>query len=233
MLLPRRYRSATVHRLQHHSQCNDLLFRRRGLPQLRSLLHDLRHVNQHRHLYRPIVAIARVLSEMPKRYSRASRSLPDPTHLFPISPQCDRIEVNIVDTMCIAFVQAEVNSLYRCSSSQWCCSAGSKTASCCNEPNVTLFGSTLSTIYNGSAFSSEYTLIPVAQLMPEASVMSVCKEANKAVGLRVGLGLGLPLLTALGALSLLLRRARRRSRKSRERADGALPGGGGRWVDQV
>jgi len=88
----------------------------------------------------------------------------------------------------------------------------------------------MSTIYNGSAFSSEYSLVPVAQLIPVTSVMSVCKEVNKAVGLRVGLGLGLPLLAALGALSLLLRRARRRSRKSRERADGALPGGGGKGV---
>lgn len=78
--------------------------------------------------------------------------------------------------------------------------------------------------------SSTNSAIDSARSDAEEWLVEVIKSIRLRVGLRVGLGVGLPLLAALGVLAVLLGRERRRSRKSRERADGALPGGGGKGV---
>lgn len=131
-------------------------------------------------------------------------------------------------------------ALYRCSDNKWCCSHGGNITSCCNDPGVSTFSSSLSTIYNGSAWSPNYTIAAVSDVRRDSSPSSSAAPSNcptsanlagggndtagqqcpandvgKAtmeVGLGVGLGMGIPLLAALGALGVLWGRERSANR---------------------
>ena len=134
-----------------------------------------------------------------------------------------------------------VNTLYRCDWNYWCCSAGGNETSCCNDPNVASFSVTRldipAAIYNGSGFASGFTVAPVQALNTQYSVPApsstpvnhptriggallsapVCRNSTSSpnpitVGIGAGLGVGIPLLIALGSVSFLLLRERRRSR---------------------
>ncbi|KAL8640835.1 MAG: hypothetical protein Q9228_002294 [Teloschistes exilis] len=65
------------------------------------------------------------------------------------------------------FATDNVNTLFRCSGNEWCCSKGGNTTSCCDDRNVILFqnpsDSKLAQIYNGSAFASGFTLSQVSR----------------------------------------------------------------------
>ncbi|KAK0511200.1 hypothetical protein JMJ35_006752 [Cladonia borealis] len=134
-----------------------------------------------------------------------------------------------------------VNTLYRCDWNYWCCSAGGNETSCCNDPNVASFSVTRldipAAIYNGSGFASGFTVAPVQGLNTQSSVSALsstsvthptttgapllsapaCRNLTSSpnpttVGIGAGLGVGIPLLIALGSVSFLLLRERRRSR---------------------
>ena len=136
---------------------------------------------------------------------------------------------------------SNVNTLFRCDSNYWCCSAGGTVASCCNDPNVASFSITRlnipAAIYNGSGFASGFTIAPVQALSTQSSVSTpssttinqassiggilssapACRNCTSSpnpttVGIGAGLGVGIPLLIALGSVSFLLLRERRRSR---------------------
>ena len=140
-----------------------------------------------------------------------------------------------------AYRTPHVNTLFRCDSNYWCCSAGGNKTSCCDDPDVAMFSATRvnipAAIYNGSGFASGFTVAPVQALNTQSSVSSpssitfnqpnsiggtlssapTCRNCTSSpnpttVGIGASLGVGIPLLIALGSVSFLLLRERRRSR---------------------
>ncbi|KAL8648639.1 MAG: hypothetical protein Q9226_005907 [Calogaya cf. arnoldii] len=135
-----------------------------------------------------------------------------------------------------------LNTLYRCDENQWCCSLGGNTTTCCQDPNVELFKPNSvndpSRVMGGSAFVPGYTIAPVAALKAvessngseSASDKSVSDEsASQAsgecpasgddamkAGLGAGLGIGMPLIAALGTLLFFLLREKRINRELRQ-----------------
>lgn len=135
---------------------------------------------------------------------------------------------------------SNVNTLYRGDSNYWCCSAGGNETTCCGDPDVAFFSVgriTPAAIYNGSGFASGFTVAPIQALSTQLSVLTPsCTAINQqnpirepqsstlacrnytsspnpiTVGIGASLGVGIPLLIALGSVSFLLLRERRRSR---------------------
>ena len=136
---------------------------------------------------------------------------------------------------------SNVNTLFRCDSNTWCCSAGATETSCCTDSNAAIFDITRvnipAAIYNGSGFASGFTVAPVQALNTQSSISTTsstavsqpssiggtlssapaCRNCTSSpnpttVGVGAGLGVGIPLLIALGSVSSLLLRERRRSR---------------------
>ncbi|KAK3172639.1 hypothetical protein OEA41_005963 [Lepraria neglecta] len=139
-----------------------------------------------------------------------------------------------------SFQNSAPNTLFRCSDNEWCCSAGGSsgnTTSCCDDPNGTLFTNAEmnmpALIYNGSAWAPGFTLAPVAALAkqvnpsnatvpaPTGDAGASCSTGTAApshndstkLGVDVGLGIGIPLLVALGSVLFLLVREKRANRR--------------------
>lgn len=139
-----------------------------------------------------------------------------------------------------SFQNPAPNTLFRCSDNEWCCSAGGSsgnTTSCCDDPNGTLFTNAEmnmpALIYNGSAWAPGFTLAPVAALAKQVNASNAtapavtgdagasCSTGTAApshnnstkLGVDVGLGIGIPLLAALGGVLFLLAREKRANRR--------------------
>lgn len=134
---------------------------------------------------------------------------------------------------------SEFSTLYRCDNNDWCCSAGGNTTNCCNDPGVATFAlSGLAEIQNGTAFVPGYGLATTSQsasanasAMTNSATTSLKSATNSAeptttslskagpcattVGLGAGLGVGIPLLLAVGALSYFLFREQRNNKALR------------------
>ncbi|KAL8670716.1 MAG: hypothetical protein Q9168_004765 [Polycauliona sp. 1 TL-2023] len=133
-----------------------------------------------------------------------------------------------------------LNTLYRCDDNQWCCSLGGNTPSCCQDPDVELFElngvNNPSRVMGGSAFVPGYTIAPIAALETTKPGISSSSTSNPSkacsasasnqseacpasgddvtkVGLGAGLGIGLPLTSALATLLFFLLREKRINRE--------------------
>jgi len=86
--------------------------------------------------------------------------------------------------------------------------------SCCNDPQVNLFKIVRSAyVQNGTAFIQGYNIAPDEDIMGTATAIGQSSDGATAVGLGVGLGVGIPLLAAIGVLSFLLLREKKRSQR--------------------
>ena len=134
-----------------------------------------------------------------------------------------------------------LNTLYRCDDNEWCCSSGGNTTSCCQDPNVYLFKlngqNNPSRVMGGSAFVPGYTIAPIAALEAAEIRSNLSCPSNEAdgqsaspspatcpasgnnvmeTGLRAGLGIGPPLISALATLLFFLIREKRINRELRQ-----------------
>ena len=140
---------------------------------------------------------------------------------------------------CKASLLGGISTVYRCSDDSWCCADGGNTTSCCNDPQVKLFKIIKEAhVENGTAFAQGYNIAPDDDITGTAvpssapsntsscAVTTVTTTARSssnvsATDLGVGLGVGIPLLAAVGILSFLLLREKKRSRPAGTRRGSA------------
>jgi hypothetical protein len=137
---------------------------------------------------------------------------------------------------CKSSLLGGISTLYRCSNDNWCCSDGGNETSCCHDPKVELFKIVKeANVQNGTAFIQGYNIAPDQDIRGTATPSSAPSSTSgctatttsqsssnlTAAGLGIGLGVGIPLLAAVGVLSFLLLREKKRTRDTSARRGSA------------
>ena len=142
------------------------------------------------------------------------------------------------------------STLYRCDANFWCCSAGGNITSCCPEQNNQFRLQDIAQVQNGTAFAPGFTITPLASTMqslatgsptfasadpqlgsscPSLSASASAQQCHTdqkktlAAGLGTGLGIGVPLLAALGGVLFLLSREKRENANLKRNAAAYIP----------